>query len=314
MSTYRYSTIDVIVGIGMCAIIFGAGLFFLTANGIVETAAPQPLPMEQPGALDLGMAWLQPALGRTIVEQAIFEREAHRLMAQSAAEWNRATLALQSLPDDPFETVRRQAVTGPADHMARVQGIMGRAIVNATQRGIRSGALSADLHLSDYNTRMIRAIEARGQALDREFAATWQATLGRSIVEAIQNYRIQAAAIQERLGRALVQVTQAHIGSQAVQGMQQEQLASLVVAAVRTEALADRLASLAAVEPFPQVTVGFTAPASWPEIPMGYMMAAGLVLAGIFFAGVVLADRARETKAQAEKNQDAARWVYRMAA
>jgi hypothetical protein len=93
--------------------------------------------------------------------------------------------------------------------MTRVQAVMGRAIVNFTARGIRSGVLSADQYLSDYNTRMFCTTEASGQRLDHEFASTWQATLGRRIVDASKNHRWQACAIQERLGTAILHVTQA---------------------------------------------------------------------------------------------------------
>lgn len=54
----------------------------------------------------------------------------------------------------------RQAATVPADHVAWVQYVMGPAIVNFTARGIRSGVLSADQYLSEYNTNMIRVTEA----------------------------------------------------------------------------------------------------------------------------------------------------------
>lgn len=316
--SYRYNTIDIIVGVGMCAIVFGALLFFVAASGTLQTAIPQPISIEQPTDIELGMTMLQPALGQAIVDQAIFERRANQVMAQSASEWNRATLAhheFQSLPGGPFGAVMRQAATVPADHMARVQGVMGRAIVNFTQRGIRSGVLSADQYLSDYNTGMIRATEAWGQRLNQEFASTWQATLGREIVDAIQNYTERAGAIQERLGTAILYVAQAQTGSEEVRGAQQEQLASLVVAAVRTEALAGRVTLLAAIESFPEDTaVASTEPASWPEIPMGYLIVAGLMLATVFFGGLSLTAQSRETKALAEMKHHAAKWVYRMAA
>ena len=35
--SYRYNTIDIIVGVGMCAIVFGALLFFVAANGTLQT-------------------------------------------------------------------------------------------------------------------------------------------------------------------------------------------------------------------------------------------------------------------------------------
>ena len=316
--SHRYNTIDIIVGVGMSAIVFGALLFFVAANGTYHVALPQGVVLEQPAGIELGMTWLQPALGQAILEQALSERRANQAMAQSASEWNRATLAyheFQALPGGPFGAVTRRAATVPADHMARVQGVMGRAIVNFTRRGIRSGVLSADQYLSDYNTGMIRATEARGQRLDQEFASTWQATLGREIVDAIQHYTERAGAIQERLGTAILYMVQAQTGSEEVRGAQQEQLGSLVVAAVRTEALADRLTLLAAIDSLPEDTaVVSTEPASWPEMPMDYLIAASLMLVAVFFGGLSLTAQSREAKALAEMKHHSARWVYRMAA
>jgi ABC-type Na+ efflux pump permease subunit len=175
--------------------------------------------------------------------------------------------------------------------------------------------LSADLYLSDYNNKMIRATEASGQRLDHEFASTWQATLGCRIVDASQNYRWQAGAIQEQLGSALVHVTQAQTGSEEVRAAQQEQLASLVVAAIRTEALADRVTLLAPIESTPVGTeIVSTEPASWPDIPLGYLIVAGLLLVTVFFGGLSLTAQIRETKALAEMKHQASRWVYRVAA
>ena len=316
--SHRYNTIDIIVGIGMCAIVFGALLFFFAASGTYQATIPQPLSIEQPVGIEFGMAALQPALGQAIVEQALLERRTNQLMAQSASEWNRATLAhqeFQSLPGGPFGAVIRQAATVPADHAARVQYVMGRAIVNFTARGIRSGMLSADQYLSEYNTNMIRVTEAWGQRLDQEFASTWQATLGLGIVDTIQRYTEQAGAIQERVGTALVHMVQAQTGSEEIRAAQQEQLGSLVLASIRTEAQADRLTLLAAIESFPENTaIASTEPASWPEIPMGYLIVAGLMLGSIFFGGLSLAARSRETKALAVMEQQATKWVYRMAA
>ena len=316
--SYRHNTIDIIVGIGMCAICLGAVLFIVATNGTYQVAIPQPTSIEQPTGIELGMALLQPALGQAIVDQALFERRANQAKAHSASEWNRLTLAyhqFQSLPGGPFGAVIRDAAAIPADHMARVQYVMGRSIVNFTARGIRSGVLSADQYLSEYNTNMIRVTEAWGQRLDQEFASTWQATLGREIVDAIRNSTERAGAIQERIGTALVQLTQAQAGSEEVRAAQQEQLASLVVAAIRTEALADRLTLLAAIESLPEDTaVASTEPTSWPEIPMGYLIVAGLMLVTVFFGGLSLTARSRETKALAAMRHDAGNWVYRIAA
>jgi hypothetical protein len=192
---------------------------------------------------------------------------------------------------------------------------MGRAIVNFTARGIRSGVLSADQYLSDYNIGMIRTTEAMGQRLDHEFASTWQATLGHEIVEAYQNYTERADAIQEQLGTALLHVVRAQTEPEEVRASTQEQLASLVVAAIRTEALADRLTLLAAIESFPEYTAAAsTEPTTWPDIPMGYLIVADLMLVTVFFGGLLLTARSRETKALAQMRHDQDRWMYRMAA
>jgi hypothetical protein len=117
------------------------------------------------------------------------------------------------------------------------------------------------------------------------------------------------------MGTAILHVTQAQTASEEVRAAQQGQLASLVVAAIRTEARADRLTLLAAIESFPEDTaVASTEPASWPEIPMGYLIVAGFMLAAVFFGGLSLSARSRESKALEEMKHTATRWVYRMAA
>ena len=110
------------------------------------------------------MIWLQPAIGQAIVDQALLERHTNRSIAESASEWNRATMAvqdLQSRPGGPYGYVIRTAIVGPAMHSARVQEVMGRSIVNFTRRGVRSGVLSGE-PVSAYNADMIRKTEAMG--------------------------------------------------------------------------------------------------------------------------------------------------------
>lgn len=316
--SYRYNTTDIIVGVGMCAIVFGALLFFLAANGIIQAAPSQPVVMEPSTGIEVGMTWLQPALGQAIVDQVLFEHRGNHVMAEAASEWNRATLAhheFQSLPGGPLGTVMRQAAAVPAEHQARVQGVMGRTIVNFTQRGIRSGALSADQYLSDFNTSMIRVAETRGQHLDQDFASNWQAILGRGIVWAFQTYTGRAEGIQERLGTGLLHVAQAQQSLEDGMATQQPQLGSLLVAAIRTDELTGRLTLLAAIESLPETSaVASTDPASWPEMPIGFLIAAGFMLTAVFFGGLSMTARSREAKAVAAIQHNSTKWVYRMAA
>ena len=56
---YRYNTIDIVVGIGLCAIVFGAVLFVVAANGTYQAAMPQAISSE--GSADRRLASTQPA-------------------------------------------------------------------------------------------------------------------------------------------------------------------------------------------------------------------------------------------------------------
>ena len=266
------------------------------------------------------MSALQPALGHAIVEQALLERRNNRAMAQSVAEWNRTTLAyleFASGSGSMLRSVMRHAEAVPIDLMARVEGIKGRAIVNFTTRGIRHGLLSADQYGTMYNMKMIGVVGAHGQQLRDQFASTWQAILGHRIVEAAQQDWLQARAIQERLGSALVQVVRAQMSSEEGQAMQQERLASLIFAAVRNEVITDRPTQPTVAVPSmvssEDIAVASTEPMSWPEIPMTYLIAAALLLATVFLGGLSMAAQSREAKALAQLRRDADRWAFRMA-
>ena len=53
--SYRYNTIDIIVGVGMCAILFGALLLFVAVNGTYHAIPPQGLAAEQSAVVETGM-------------------------------------------------------------------------------------------------------------------------------------------------------------------------------------------------------------------------------------------------------------------
>lgn len=316
--SYRYNALDIIVGVGMSAIVFSAILLFVATTGTFQAISPQLVSAEQLADDPTGMTWLQPPLGQAIVDRMLLERRTNRMYAEAVSEWNRATMAyhdLQSLHKGPLGPVMRAAAAGPAEHMARVQGVMGRSIVNFTRRGVRSGVLSAGQQNSAYNAGMIRTTEAMGQHLDQAFASTWQPMLGRAIVDAVQRYTGRTAAVQEQMGSAILRLTQSQAVAEEERGANEQQLASLVVAAVRANALSDRLQLLAAIE-FPQEasSAPSTAGASWPDIPLSFIIAAAMGLGIIFFAGLILSARGREIKAQADRNREMSRWVYRQAA
>lgn len=308
---YRFNSVDIIVGVGLCGIVFGAMVLVVATSGAFLVGGPS-LGMVEERLPSTEAAWLQPELGRAIVERALLQQRTDQITASATAEWNQAMAAhrsLQSVRGGPLAFIMDRAVTVPQEHAARVEAVTGRAIVNFTQRGIRSGMLSADLYLSDYNQGMIAAAESRARRMHDEFNSTWQSVLGRWIVEVTREHLRRTADVQEQLGTAIVHVAQARMGLEGAWASNQYQLGSLMAAADRMPAIGDQGQLSASTGP------EITSAMRWiPDIPAAYLMAAALVLCGVFFAGLLLSAAAREAKALAESRRNAGRWVYRMAA
>ncbi|HKY70898.1 MAG TPA: hypothetical protein VJL88_03185 [Nitrospira sp.] len=313
--SYRYNSLDILVGVGLCAIVFGAMVLVVATSGAFLVSGPQTATLDE-ALPSTEAAWLQPALGRAIVERDLLQQRTDQITASATAEWNQAMMAhrnLQAVGGSPLAFVMDQAVTVPQEHAARVQTVMGRAIVNFTQRGIRSGALSADLYLSDYNQGMIAATEIRGRRMHDEFVSTWQSVLGRWIVDVTREHMRRTADVQEQLGTAIVHMAQARMGLEGEWAANQYQLGSLMAAVDRTAPMDDRAGLLASSDAMqPEASISFRLPVI-PDIPAGYLIVAAMLLCGVFFGGLILSAAAREAKALAEAKRNAGRWVYRMA-
>ena len=313
---YRFNSVDIIVGVGLCGIVFGAMVLVIATSGAFLVSGPSMGTIEEE-LPSTEAAWLQPALGRAVVERALLQQHTDHITASATAEWNQAMAAhrsLQAVGGGPLAFIMDRAVTVPQDHAARVQAVTGRAIVNFTQRGIRSGMLSADLYLSDYNQGMIAAAESRARRMHSEFDSTWQSVLGRWIVEVTREQLRRIAEVQEQLGAAIVHVAQARMGLEGAWATNQYQLGSLMAAADRMPAIREHGAlSAPADAASPEAGSAMRLPLI-PDVPAGYLLAAALVLCGVFFGGLLLSAAAREAKAMAEARRNAGRWVYRMAA
>jgi hypothetical protein len=312
---YRFNSIDLLVGVGLCAIVFSAMALVLAASGVFVVTGAQPGAIEE-GLPSTESAWLQPALGRAIVERDLLQRRTDEITASATAEWNQAMAAhrmLQASAGDPFAFLMDRAVTVPQEHAARVQTVMGRSVVNFTQRGIRSGRLSADLYLSDYNQDLIAATEARGRRMQQEFSSTWQSVLGRWIVDVSREHLRRTSEVQEQLGSAIVRMTQAKMALEGAWAANQYQLGSLMAAVDRTSGIQDSAALSAFDETTRPEVAGPIALPFIPDIPIAFLIAAAVMLCGVFFGGLLLSAAAREAKALAEARRNAGRWVYRMA-
>lgn len=303
--------VDLMVAIGLCATLLGGYLLFMATTGAIGAASAEVTSAgltgnvgSRPGDMTTAAEWVQPALGQAIVTDYLLERETSRMTAAASAEFNRATMAGQrvtALPSKQFERIGSHAASVEADHVARVQYVLGRRIVNFTSRGVRAGLLSPMQLYDRYNRRMIRATQFAASRMDDQFLSQREPVKGWAIVAASQDHMQYAGQIQHRIGGAIVRVAQIQqVSGEALAGAQ-EQLASVALASILSEQIADRFARLAAVDssvgaqPLP-----LSEPRSWPEIPIGLLLAASLTLVGLFFAGLFMPSTGRETGTMGE--------------
>jgi hypothetical protein len=308
-----FEAVDMMVAVGFCATILGGLLFVIASDGMVGHPAGDVL--SSPSVFDTQL--VEPALGEAIVSRTLLELSTDQETAAAAAQLNRATMQfheLESSPNGYLGPVLNWAARMESDNAARAEWVKGRAIVSFTQRGANHGWLSADQYINEYNDRMIQHADAAGSRIADDFASTWQATLGRAIVEAGQSYAQLVDHIQEGIGAAVVRVTRAQTGYEEANGAIQMQLAALTNAAIRSELQADLFDQLAQTGTTPQPTVVAGETKTWPEVSSGHIIGATMALMGLLIAGLVMASRRPSDEAVPYAVMEPAERVYRKTA
>ena len=294
----KYDLVDVMAAIGLVATLFGGYLLVTAADGFWQAPiAPTMSNVIAGNAPSTGMQYLQPVLGQAIVQDLLLDRKAGAALSASAMELNRAvgeSERMSTMLLSPLVLAELRAFGQEADHQARMQYVMGKAVVNQTRRGIATGMLSADQYAGDFNTNLIRTAELTGQRMHDQFEATRQAAIGRSIIEAIQEEDQMTAAAQERVGRAVVQVTQAQELYAEAKADRQVQLASATVAAVRTDALMDRLALLEDMSTERRIIAHHRSASA--DVSRGALILACVGLIALFVGGLAFSSRKGEVQ------------------
>lgn len=289
----KFDHVDVMAAIGLVATLFGGYLFVTAADGFWQAPSPTIMTTATVGSEPSnGMEYLQPVLGQAILQDTLLDRHAGAAIAASAMELNRAVSEYQRISTtllSPLVLAELAAFGQEADHRARMQFVMGKTVVNHTRRGILSGILSADQYANDFNTNLIRTAELTGQRMHDQFEATRQGVLGRSLVEAIQEEDRLATAVQERLGRAVVQVTQAQEFYEEGKATEQAQLASAAMASIRTDASTERLALLEEM-PSERSLVAYHRTAT-ADVSRGSLILACLALITLFIGGLAFGSK-----------------------
>jgi hypothetical protein len=279
------------VVIGLFATMVGCGLLFMAANGMMSVS-PTGYLVSGPVIEEVnGMQRLQPVLGQAIVDLDLLDRRYATDASAAIAQLTRVSGEYMRWLKSPFgylDSIRTSAMGAEDNHAARVQPVLGHAIVRFTQRGVRSDILSSEGKISDFNTRMIDRADALGQRMEAEFVANWQGNLGRAIVGATQGRAQDAASTQERLGSAIVQLATVQTVYEAAHAAAQEHLGAATFAATRMKSqISGTGPEHSALNP----VVRATAPLSWPDLPMSAIVVASLVLVCLFSAGLLMSPR-----------------------
>lgn len=282
----RYEFMDLIVAVGLCATIVASGLLFMVANGTWQIRIAGPGSTGQPTGNLTGMDWVQPVLGQAIVDHTLLERK--HAKAATAAITLLAGLTLersrwQNSPYGYLDSITTSASWAEAEHAARVQAVMGRSIVNLTQRGVRSGVWSSVERAAYDNSHMIGVTETMGQKMDAAFLASWQPNLGREIVAAVQESEKRSTLRQERLGTAIVEVATIQSVYEPVRAAIQEQLGGATVVATLTE-LQERPGESVHLTAHPAADA--SAPYTLSGISTTTIVVASLILLSLFSAGI----------------------------
>lgn len=236
----RYELFDMVVVIGFCATIAGAGVLLMAANGTISIS-PTEMLANGDNQVVMGLddvRWLQPILGQAIVDQYLFDRRYATVLSLAKVRLAAVSEEYTRLQDTPFsylDSIRASTIRAESDHATRVQVVMGRAIVQFPQRGVQNGRLSSDEDLLDFNARMKDQADARRHQMDAEFLLNWQANLGRAIVGATRDSTSGSGSVQERLGSAIIQLATVQLAYDAMQVAIEENLSAATAAAVRLQ-------------------------------------------------------------------------------
>lgn len=195
-------SIDLVTLTGMIAAIGGIFLcLFLLFRPFTAGATVPDVATE--GAMDLqvSMRWIQPILGRAIVEDALIKQQYGDEIGDAAKVTSQAAPAVQLLNGrNPQAQASVYAAAVGADHAALVQWVKGRLIVELTRHSLRGGMSMGDRLAEAENHRILTIAQEAGKKLDEGFRTEWQAKLGRGIVSQTLNHVHTTEQSRERVG------------------------------------------------------------------------------------------------------------------
>ena len=293
----RLEPVDLAVAVGVFATVLAAQFMWTAAMGGIGGPSIAAVGEQTGSGIMSAMQWLQPALGRSIVEQNVLSRTTAMDTQAAAFQFVQAVTSAERIghsSSEYLEGIITRARDADRDQAGRVQHVLGRMIVSATLRGVRHDLVSATQPDSAYNQRLVQLADATAGRMNDDARNNREQNLGQAIVVASLGHLQSVNQDQERIGTALVRLARVQESFESVKAAE-EQTAAVMLASLRTEALAARIAQLAAVEP-----AGTNQPAPYmagralPEIPVSLMAAGSAAAILIFFVGLMVPSKNQE--------------------
>ncbi|HJT21600.1 MAG TPA: hypothetical protein VJ746_14075 [Nitrospira sp.] len=168
---------------GMTTVGGGVLLFSVIVVAAAWGATRPNVMMNGSTDLEISMRWVQPILGRAIVEDSLIKQRTIGEMSRAVKILNGTSLNDYHPHAEDRRILESEYVrTIEADHEARVQWVIGRLIVELTRHRLGAGEPAADRLVDDGNQRIIAIARQTAREFNEAFRRAWQARMGRAIV------------------------------------------------------------------------------------------------------------------------------------
>lgn len=228
-TTRNLEPVDLMVAAGIVATVLGAILVFMSTHGSFQTAA-----IDDVATLEANDV-VQTALGQTLLNISLLEREGSEETTKAVKKLNHVTMTAQehrNSTEQRLNTLAEHVDNIQMKKTARAEFVKGRSIVNFTARVVRNDSMPPEQR-EEYNRRMINAAAKAGERIEQTFQETKQSYVGRLIVAETQPQIEAMHRDQEQVGAAIVTVTLVQDKYKEALEAEQDQLGLLVYASTR---------------------------------------------------------------------------------
>jgi hypothetical protein len=225
----KLEPVDLMVAAGIVATLLGALLVFMSTQGSFQAAVADDV-----AALEANNI-AQTALGQTLLNISVLEREGSEETTKAVKKLHHATMTAQELrhsTEQQISTLAEHVDNVQIENTARAEFVKGRSIINSTSRAVKHDSMPPEQR-DEYNHRMIEVAAKTGQKIEQEFQETEQSYLGQLVVAETQSQIEAAHRTQEHVGAAIVSATLVQDKYKEALEAEQDRLGLLVYALAR---------------------------------------------------------------------------------